>query len=38
VRVDPKAVPGPATLRVELRSTTGKRARPTDLPITLVKK
>jgi hypothetical protein len=32
------AVPGPATLRVELRSKTGKRARPTDLPITLVQK
>jgi hypothetical protein len=37
VRVDASAVPGPATLRIELISTTGKRARPTELPIVLTK-
>ena len=37
MRVANEAVPGPAVLRVELRSTTGKRARATDLPVVLVK-
>jgi hypothetical protein len=37
VRVAPNALPGPAVLRVTLRSTTGKRAVPTELPVVLVK-
>lgn len=37
MRVAEEAVPGPAVLRVELISTTGKRSRATDLPIVLVK-
>jgi hypothetical protein len=37
VRVAENAVAGPATLRVELISSTGKRARPTELPIVLTK-
>jgi hypothetical protein len=37
VRVDANAVPGPATLRIELISSTGKQARPTELPIVLRK-
>jgi hypothetical protein len=30
-------VPGPATVRVQLRSTTGKVAVPKDVPATIVK-
>jgi hypothetical protein len=37
VRVAENAVPGAATLRVELKSATGKRARTTELPIVLTK-
>jgi hypothetical protein len=37
VRVAAEAVPGPALLRVELISTTGKRAKTTELPIVLAK-
>lgn len=37
MRVAKEAVPGPAVLRVGLMSSTGKVARPTDIPIVLVK-
>ena len=37
MRVASEAVPGPALLRVQLLSTTGKRSRATELPIVLVK-
>jgi hypothetical protein len=37
VRVPADAAPGPATLRIELTSNTGKVSVPTEIPATIVR-